>query len=184
VDDHGDLKKIGNSTPRYEYNFRLGGNFYNFDVSMFFQGVGKRKYWASSDLILPFYNRYDCLYAHQSDYWTESNTNAFWPRLWRANASTAFTGVSGCDNQARQSKYLLNMAYLRLKNLTIGYSLPARLAQKIKMEKARIYFSGENLFTKQSSHLPVDPEVNQKESNWGRTFPYQKTVSFGVQITF
>ncbi|MEG1459248.1 MAG: SusC/RagA family TonB-linked outer membrane protein [Acetivibrio sp.] len=182
--DHGDLSIIGNELPRYEYNIRLGANLYGFDIDLFFQGVGKRDYWADSDLIMPFYNRYDALYGHMTDYWTPENTGAYYPRMWSGNASKAFTGVVGSNNQARQSKYLLNMAYLRLKNLTVGYTLPRHLTKKAYMEKVRVYFSGENLFTLQNKHLPVDPEIAQKESAWGRTFPYQRTFSFGLQVTF
>lgn len=184
ADNHGDLSVIGNETPRYEYNFRVGASLWNFDIDVFFQGVGKRDYWATSDLVLPFYNRYDALYEHMADYWTPENTGAYYPRLWRANTAKAFTGVEGSNNQARQSGYLLNLAYLRLKNLTVGYTIPKHITKKACMEKVRVYFSGENLFTFQDKHLPVDPEISQTEAAWGRTFPYQRTLSVGLQITF
>lgn len=184
VDDPGDLTIIGNETPRYEYNFRLGGKFYNFDIDLFFQGVGKRDYWAASDLVLPFYNRTDAMYAHMTDFWTETNTNAYHARPYPGNAANAFTGVTGSNNYARQSRYLLNMAYLRMKNLTVGYTVPANITNKVNIDKLRVYFSGENLFTIQDKNLPVDPEINQTEANWGRSFPYQRTISFGIQLNF
>lgn len=186
-DDHGDLTRIGNSLPRYEYNFRIGGEFYGFDLNVFFQGVGKRELSGrNSDVFMPFQRGYyDVLYAHQADYWTPQNTDAYYPRLWRYfGASNAFTGVYGSNNSIVQTRYLLNLAYLRLKNLTIGYTVPKNIVRKIKVDKIRVYMTGENLFTIQDKHLPVDPEVTQTEHMLGRSFPLQKTIAFGLQVNF
>ena len=184
VDNPGDLSIIGNNSARYEYNFRLGTQLHGFDVDLFFQGVGKRDFWAASDMVLPFYARTDAMYDHMSDFWTLQNPDAYYPNPYPGHDAVALTGITGSNNFARQSKYLLNMAYLRLKNLTIGYTIPARITNKINLSKARIYFSGENLLTVKDKHLPTDPEINQTEAMWGRTFPYQKTISFGVQLNF
>ena len=185
-DDHGDLSIIGYSRPRYEYNFRLGGQFYGFDVNLFFQGVGRRDLAGSgSDVFMPFQRGYyDLLYAHQGDYWTPTNTGAYYPRLWRYSGSTALTGVYGSNNSITQTRYLINMAYLRLKNLTVGYTIPKKATNKINVERIRVYFSGENLLTFKDKHLPVDPEVTQTEHMLGRSFPLLRTLSFGVQATF
>jgi TonB-linked SusC/RagA family outer membrane protein len=185
VDNPGDLTVIGNSTPRYEYGFRVGGSFYNFDIDLFFQGVGKRDYWANSDLVLPLYNRTDALYGNQMDYWTPDNTEAYFPNPYNGHASNAIGSYApGANNFVAQSRYLLNMAYLRLKNLTVGYTLPVTLTQKIGIDKVRVYFSGQNLFEFKDSRLPVDPEINETESQWGRTYPYPRTLSFGLQVNF
>ena len=185
-EDHGDLSIIGYSRPRYEYNFRLGGNFYGFDVNLFFQGVGRRDIaGTSSDVFMPFQRGYyDLLYAHQDDYWTPKNTDAYYPRLWRYSGSTALTGVYGSNNSITQTRYLINMAYLRLKNLTVGYTIPKKVTSKINVDRIRVYFSGENLLTFKDKHLPVDPEVTQTEHMLGRSFPLLRTLSFGVQATF
>lgn len=187
IDDHGDLTRIGNSQPRYEYNFRLGGQFYGFDLNVFFQGIAKRNLsGASSDVFMPFQRGYyDILYAHQADYWTETNTDAYYPRLWRYfGASNAFTGVYGSNNSIVQTRYLLNLAYLRLKNITLGYTVPRSLTSKIKIDKVRVYCTGENFLTFQDKNLPVDPEVTQTEHMLGRSFPLQKTIAFGIQVNF
>ncbi len=192
AENHGDLKVIGNTTPRYQYNFRVGGTFYGFDIDVFFQGVGKRDYWAASDLVLPLYNRTDALYAKQMDYWTEENTGAHFPRPWVGHATNRFlstasstlTGLQGSNNFVTQSRYLLNMSYLRLKNITVGYTLPATLTSRIGIDKVRVYFSGQNLAEFKSSRLPVDPEINDTEAAWGRTYPYPRTLSFGLQVNF
>jgi TonB-linked SusC/RagA family outer membrane protein len=185
VDKHGDLKKIGNTTPRYVYSFRLGATLHGFDIDAYFQGVGKRDYWAASDLILPFYNRTDALYQNQSDYWSLDNTDAFFPRPYPGHASSALAaGTTGSNNFVTQSRYLLNMSYLRFKNLTIGYTIPKSLTEKINVNKVRVYFSGQNLAEITSDNLPVDPEIDDAEANWGRTYPYARTYSLGLQVTF
>lgn len=184
-DDHGDLKVIGNNEPHYLYSFRVGGTFYGFDVDAFFQGVGKRKYWSESDLILPLYNRTDALYEHQLDFWTAENTDAFYPNPYAGHASNAVnSSIPGSNNFASQSRYLTNLAYLRLKNLTVGYTIPEALSKKINVQKVRVYFSGQNLAEWTSQDLPIDPEVDEKEAQWGRTFPYLRTISFGMQVNF
>ncbi|KIC00483.1 TonB-dependent receptor [Flavobacterium sp. KMS] len=185
ADDHGDLSKIGNSTPRYKYGVTLGGKLYGLDISGFFQGVAKRDYWAASDAVLPFYRAPQQMYANQSDYWTPDNTEAYWPNPYYGNESTAFGGATnGMNNFVTQTRYLLNMSYLRLKNVTLGYSLPKEFIKKAGLEKLRIYASGENLVTWADSRLPVDPELDESEIFWGRAYPFTKTWSFGVELSF
>lgn len=185
ADDSGDLSVIGNTTPHYQYGIRLGGHVYGFDVDVFFQGVGESHYWATSDLVLPFYNRTDAMYAHMNDYWTPDNTNAYYPNPYPGHSANAFGAYApGSNNFVAQSRYLLNMAYLRLKSLTIGYTIPKTLSQRIRVDKIRLYTSGLNLLTFKDSKLPVDPEINDTEAAWGRTFPYSKTWSVGLQLAF
>jgi len=185
ADDPGDLSVIGNETPRYQYGIRFGGNFYKFDLDVFLQGVGERKYWAASDLVLPFYNRTDAMYGHMNDYWTPTNTDAFFPNPFPNHAVSAFGGYApGSNNFVAQSRYLLNMAYLRLKSVTLGYSLPKTLCNKIGLDKFRPYITGLNLLTFKDDNLPVDPEINSTEAAWGRTFPFTKTWSMGLQLAF
>ena len=184
-DDHGDLKVIGNSDPHYQYGLRIGSNLYGFDIDMFFQGVAKRDYWATSDLILPLYNRTDALYTHQLDFWTPTNTDAFYPNPYAGHATNAIsTAIPGSNNFVAQSRYLTDLSYLRFKNLTIGYTLPVALTQKANIQKLRVYLSAQNLAEITSKNLPVDPEINETEAQWGRTFPYTRTFSCGLQINF
>ena len=194
-DDHGDLKVIGNTTPRYQYGFRIGGEWRGFDVDLFFQGVGKRDVWTQSAFVMPFMRGADALYENQTSYWTEKNPdqNADFPRLFPGNASRGTISVleQGCNNFYPQTKYLVNMAYLRFKNLTVGYTLPQELTRKAHIQKVRVYFSGNNLMEIiKRSKAPVDPEVNDKEegaklgnATWGRIDPMYRTLSFGLQLT-
>lgn len=194
VDNHGDLKKIGNSTPRYEFGLRMGADYKGFDLSVFLQGVAKRDMWGSSSTTLPGFNTGDGAIASRfcSDYWTENETDAFYPRPWNmGNSVNAF-------NMYRQDKYLLNMAYLRVKNITAGYTLPSELTRKAWIQKARIYVSLENFFTFDHLHgLPVDPEIQTgvgsagllSSSNYqlgraGISTPAFKSFSVGVQLNF
>lgn len=184
VENPGDQKVIGNSTPRYLYGFRFGADWKGFDFDIFFQGVGKRDYWANGPLFIPGYRPGEAWYQHQLDYWTPQNTSAFYPRPTDASESNS------SRNFLCQSKYLINLAYLRCKSLQFGYTLPKSLTTKASIQKARIYFSGENLFEKDHLKLPIDPEVDyttaglNDPNTFGRVYPYRRTVSFGLQIYF
>jgi TonB-linked SusC/RagA family outer membrane protein len=185
--DHGDLKVIGNSQPRYQYSFRIGGSWKNIDVDIFFQGVGKREFWGIGDVALPLYRGSDIMYDHQLDYWTPENTNAKYPRPYSGNATGKIAGLgAGGNNFYPQSKYLLNLAYLRLKNLTIGYSLTPEVLKRLHLQKVRVYVSGQNLADLISNvGVPLDPEITTGESDFiGRTFPFQRGYSCGVQVIF
>ncbi len=196
ADDHGDLKVIGNSTPRYQYSFRLGGEWKGFDLDMFFQGVGKRSIWTQSAFVMPMMRGADAIYANQTSYWTEDNPdpNADYPRMYPGNAGRGTIAVLdlGNHNFYPQSKYMVNMAYLRFKNLTVGYTLPKKISDKIYLQKARVYFSGNNLAELiNKSIAPVDPEINDVEAGvslgngtWGRIDPMCRTFSFGFQLSF
>lgn len=84
---------------------------------------------------------------------------------------------------------MLDMSYMRMKNITIGYSLPQSIIGKLNIDKVRVYFSGENLFEFDNLDLPIDPEVDYTEAGsrdsntFGRVYPYSRNVSFGLQVT-
>jgi TonB-linked SusC/RagA family outer membrane protein len=185
----GDMKRIGNSTPRYEYNGRIGLEYKGFDLDVFIQGVGSRQVWATGGMIIPgYFTEEGVYYAHQTDYWTPENTNAFYPRL--SDMSQPSRYGEGWQNFFPQTKYLLDMSYCRIKNVTVGYTLPRSLLNKIKIDRLRIYGSFENLF--EFDHLgnvPLDPETGVSEGDggnmgFGRVYPYVRTASFGLQLSF
>jgi hypothetical protein len=127
--------------------------------------------------------------AIAGDFWREDRTDAFYPAPYdQAGSSTTL-------NMQVQSRYLLNMAYLRIKNITLGYNLPSALLKKVSINKIRIYTSLENFFTFDNLRgLPVDPEViygysmwNTSNYNLGRTgtgTPAFKSASLGIQLNF
>ncbi|MCF8715315.1 TonB-dependent receptor [Joostella atrarenae] len=184
VGDTGDMKVIGNTTPRYQYGFQFGADWKGFDLSFFMQGVGKRDFWANGPVFIPGYRYAEAWYEHQLDYWTPENTDAYYPRPNDQQQS------NGSMNFLPQTKYLLDLSYLRMKNLTFGYTIPQSLTSKINIERFRVYFSGENLFEFTGSQIPVDPEVDyttaglNDTSSYGRVYPFRRSLSFGLQLTF
>lgn len=190
-DDPGDKEVIGNSTPRFEYGFRLGADYKGFDLSVFCQGVGKREIWGDGPLAIPGYSLGDGAMPQTfaGDFWKEDRTDAFYPRPYEmSKGNDAF-------NMHKQSRYLLDMSYFRIKNITLGYTLPQHLTKHVWMQKARVYLALENFFTfDKLNGLPVDPEevsgysmFNADNYNSGRTgvgVPTFKSVSVGVQLNF
>ena len=188
----GDRVVIGNITPRYDFGFRFGGEYKGFDISVFLQGVGKRKIWGSGQLAIPGYFSKEggMPLAIASDYWTPENTDAFYPRAWNLN------GADEGYVMRAQSKYILDMSYLKIKNVTIGYNLSQALLNRAKIKNARLYMSLENYFTFDKLRgLPIDPEAISGNSplltngnyNLGRTGtsnPTFKSASVGLQIGF
>ncbi|MGN7783281.1 SusC/RagA family TonB-linked outer membrane protein [Niabella sp. 22666] len=189
--DHGDLKVIGNSQPRYNFTFRIGAAYKSFDIDVFAQGVGKRNLWGIGNVIIPMYQGADILYANQTDFWTENTPDARFPNPYVGNGAVGtIAGLSGGSNNFYpQTKYLLNLSYGRLKNLTLGYTLPQFFLSKYHIQKCRFYLSGENLITIKDKNLPIDPEAFDAASTTGggftgRTWPVARTFSFGLQINF
>lgn len=199
IDNHGDLVRIGNALPRFEYALRLGAVYKGFDAEVLFQGVGKRDMWSTSTLFIPHTAGAQMnIFENQLDYWTESNKDAFFPRPYINSEYGSLQGLpgnSGCNNFAPQTKYLANLAYLRVKNVTVGYTLPQNLTQKIYIEKARLYFSVQNLLTFDHIGGVMDPELT---GGWatadsvsgvdmryaGRAMPFNRQWTFGAQISF
>lgn len=187
--DPGDRVVIGNILPQYEYGARVALSYRAFDLSVIGQGVGKRKIWGSGQLAIPgFFAKEGAMpQAIAEDYWTPENTDAFYPRAWNLNGAN-----SGFVMQP-QSRYLLNMAYFRIKNITLGYNMPHHVLRGINIDQARVYISLENMFTFDKLRgLPIDPEAISGYSplagnyNLGRTGtsnPTFKIASVGLNIT-
>ena len=198
---YGDLDIIGNTTPRYEYSFRIDAAWKGIDFSMFWQGIGKRDMLGYSWLTVPGFNITGDGGSAQcfvEDFWYETkdasgnvidaNYDAFYPRA-------ASLGRSRSFNMTDNDRYLLNMAYLRLKNVTLGYTLPQKLTRKAFIDKLRFYVSLENFLTfDHLNGIPIDVEEISgysylNSSNYNSSFtgvgaPAFKSASFGVQLTF
>ena len=201
-EDHGDLIRIGNTTPRYQYSLRLGGSFRGFDLDLYLQGVGKRSMWTQSSFVMPFMRGVDGIYSNQMSYVTADQVakenidqNAWFPALFggsggQGNASSSILDA-GRYNFYPQTKYLVNMAYLRLKNVTLGYTVPTKITNKAGIEKIRVYVATNNLLDiiNHNHGTGLDPEINTGAGSyvngvWGRTEPIYRTYSCGLQITF
>jgi len=184
LDDPGDQKVLGNSTPRYTYAFNAGANWAGFDLSVFFQGLGKMD-WYPGNNADRFWGPYSRPYFSfipkdfEEDVWSPENPNAYFPNLLAYVALNANNELRATNN-----KYMQDLAYLRLKNLTLGYKIPEKITQRFKIQNFRLFVSGENLFTwtKLRSKY-IDPEQAMANID-GRVYPFSKTYSFGIDITF
>lgn len=188
VDNPGDLTILGNTTPRYTYGLNLGGSWKNFDLSIFFQGVARRDWSFGQSAVFrgpaagPMHN--NVLEGHM-DYWRDessalgANYDAYFPRPY-----AQFYGENQ-KNYDRPTDHLLqNAAYLRLKNLQVGYSIPKNIAKKVLLSNARVYVSGENLLTF-SNLMFFDPEA--LAGRWygaGDAYPLSRTMSAGINLNF
>ncbi|MDR1880652.1 MAG: TonB-dependent receptor [Tannerellaceae bacterium] len=180
VDDPGDRRIIGNDAARYTYGITLDAAWNGFDISLFFQGVGKRDAWISSNY---FWGITDHVWAHSlfeihKDRWSEDNPNGYFPKFY-------FNNWTGNDqhtkNERVQTKYLQDASYLRFKNMQIGYTIPSRILNKVNISKLRVYVSGENLATFTNMIKTVDPEF---ATTSGKIYPLQRTWSLGLNLTF
>jgi len=195
VSNPGDRVIIGNDQPRYTYGINLDADWNNFFFSTFFQGVGKQDWYPSVEAEF-FWGQYNRPYNnvptfHLGNMWTPENTNAYFPRTMSRAASNATTRTLG----VAQTKYLQNIAYIRMKNIQIGYNLPASLISKIRASGLKIYFSGENLWSysplyKLVKHLDVentdqsDRILSSGTSGDGYSYPLLKSMTFGLSVVF
>ncbi|MCT4591264.1 MAG: TonB-dependent receptor [Carboxylicivirga sp.] len=173
----GDLVNLGNTTPRYQYGFNLEAQWNGFDINMFFEGVGKQDLTMSGMYFWGITGSqwHSSLFDHNNDYWSPTNTDAYFPRIY-------FGGESG-KNQQTQSKYVINGAYMRFKTLQLGYNLPASWLNKIGLNNCRIFTSIENVgMIYKASKLDLDPVILR--SNSGQIYPPQRTISLGLNVGF
>ena len=178
--DHGDLTVIGNTTPRFRFGLNLNAEWKGFDFSVFFQGVMKRD-WMPGSGEAYFWgaqgNKWQsaCFEEHL-DYWTPENTGAYYPKPYLTG------GIQ--KNQRAQTKYLQSAAYMRCKNIQLGYTLPQNITMKAGISRARVYFSCDNLFTLTSMSSIFDPEALNGGWGIGKLYPLQRTFAFGVNVSF
>lgn len=188
VDSPGDLRIIGNTLPRYSYSARLDGTWNNFDLSLFFQGVGKRNWYpANAQSSYDFWGPYAfpaTSFIHkdfEKNTWSEENPNAYFPR------PRGYQAYSGGALGEVNDRYLQNVGYLRLKNLTFGYTIPLN---KKGLEQIRVFVSGENLWywsPLKKYNKTIDPEItltsNSYRTNSGIGYFYSKSFSINLDIT-
>ncbi|SFF27597.1 TonB-dependent receptor [Sunxiuqinia elliptica] len=165
-----DYKIIGETIPRFTFGLTFNSQYKNFDLGLFFQGVGKADGLIRGQGIMPFVEGGTVQEQHK-DHWTPENRDATFPRL-------AFNET---NNEQVSSFWMKDASYIRLKNLQIGYSFPSRIINRIKAEKLRIYLSGQNLFTIDNFWNGYDVEAPVGNGGY---YPQVKTYSIGVDIKF
>lgn len=167
-----DLVYLGTTQPRYEFGINFGGSWKGFDLSALIQGVGKRSFYLDGEVFQPFRDTWsNYSYSYFSDYWTPENPNALLPRL--------YAGVK--HNYQYSSHWVQNAAYVRMKNLQVGYTFNQNWVKKCKIEKLRLYFSGENLFEFSKLFKYYDPELTMVS---GYMYPIMRSYSLGINVTF
>lgn len=192
VDDPGDRKIIGNSEPRYIYSFGIDLEWNNIFLSAFFQGVGKQDWYPSNEASV-IWGQYNRPYAqmpkwHLNNYWTEDNPDAYLPR-YAGYYAPFYKGTNNAN-----TRYLMDVSYIRLKNLQVGYTLPAKWTDAIKMKKVSVFFSGENLWTwspmyEYTRDIDVTANIYGTDSVLSSTgdgfnYPTLRSYSLGLNITF
>lgn len=188
VDDPGDRKILGNSLPTLSYGISAGFDWYGVDASVFFQGTGNH-YWYPHGQTMNFWGGFSYSYLTYlpKDFlgkvWTEDNPNTYFPR------PRAYGATGGYLAQVND-RYLQNTRYLRLKNLTVGYTVPGKLTSRIGIEKLRVYFSGENLcywspLKKNTKYIDPEATFNHGTGVMNNAYyPWPETYMFGIDITF
>lgn len=189
ADDSGDRSIIGNNQARLLYGITLGADWKGFDMNIFWQGVGKRDFaFGPNDMTYHGFNAQQWwgmnVWEQTVDYWRPEgetndlgpNTGAFYPK--------PYLSIEDSKNRQVQTRFMENASYLRLKNLTIGYTLPSQITEKIRIERARFYVSGENLLTITKLPKHLDPEA-LSNIGWGsgKVHPLRRVYSIGMNIT-
>jgi TonB-linked SusC/RagA family outer membrane protein len=189
VSNPGDRKVIGNTTPRYQYSLTLQADWKGFDFSMFWQGVAKRELMLSDNMFWGFTTPVQSsIFPGHLDYYRDvdgdkykglgKNTGSYFPRPYLNLSMNA-------KNQVPQTRYLLNAAYARLKNMQLGYHMPRSILQKTKLQNIYVYVSCENLATITGMPEHFDPETaNVGVLGNGKSYFSQSAITFGTNLRF
>ncbi len=223
VDDPKDLSVIGNISPRLRFGLNLNFEWNGFDLRAFFQGIGKRDYYPLDYLYWGFYQQpYAGGYQHLTDFYrgsddsdvdrakhsqsyidaglADANTDSKYPimQAWLADRNLGERIDESKGLAIPQTDYLLDASYIRFKNLTVGYTLPKSLTEKINIDRIRIFVSGENLAEWSELKDYYDPEAitdvfyrynpednpDERENGKGYAYPFQRRYSFGINVNF
>lgn len=173
----GDRKIIGNSTRGFQFGINGFASYKNFDFTLILNGVGKRDLNLDGDLLWPYRGQFDHIYKNQLDYWTPDNQNAYFPRVY--GNPTDNSGSNYSRSRYTQTKYLSDGAYLRIQNITLGYTLPNVVLKKLNISKLRIFVAANNLITFDNLPTGLDPD----QSTNG-VYPIMRSFSVGLNLTF
>ncbi len=173
LDNPGDLKIIGNSSPRYSFGLNPEVSYKNWTVNVFLQGLF-RDYMPQNTSWRSFYpfNSGGLEKHWMAESWSEENRDAYFPRP---------TATTDKKNYQPQTRYLQNAAYVRLKNLSVNYNLQHEWIRKAGMSKAQIYFSGMNLWEYTKMYKTLDPE---QRNDLTQEYYFQRIFALGARITF
>ena len=199
LSNHGDLEIIGNQSPRYQYSINMSLNWNGIGISTFWQGVAKKNWYPRYDSGY-FWGQYNRPFGYMLKAHTGSNVyseeldnwdTAYWPRYsaYQTNESSVNRVLTTPND-----RYMQDVSYIRLKNLTVDYTFPAHICRKMRIKGLKVYVSGENLWTSSPMFKycdNYDPEViNAGDSDFrttegdGYSYPMLRTVTLGLNLTF
>ncbi len=174
VKESDDRFVLGNRFPRYSYGFNYGFNWKGLDFSMLWQGVGMRSVWLRGESVEAFHNNNEGpVFDFHIDRWTPKNPNATYPRL--------TVGAESANNAAKSEFWIDNAAYLRLKNVQLGYTFPQSISNKLSMSSLRVFTSLQNALTFTQMKGGWDPETADGS---GRIYPVNRVLAFGLNVKF
>ena len=165
----------GTQQPKTTFGLTLSAGWKNFDLSVFMQGVTGTNRYFSRDVVGSFIGDTSHPSTNWLDAWTPENTNAEWPRLFLEENSIS------SPQRVNSSFWCMNTNYLRIKNVNFGYTLPKTWTSKLGIANAKIYYTGENLFTFDSLPFNADPESPSGNLD---VYPISRSHSFGINVTF
>jgi TonB-linked SusC/RagA family outer membrane protein len=186
----GDVVYLGRSDPRYVFGINMGAEWKGFDFSAIFQGVGQRNIYRRSDWSVPF----GTIWQGHADWWvgktwTPENPNAELPILTTAT-NKGFGGYGGYNYQISDWS-MQDGAYVRLKNIVIGYTLPQAIIERAKIQKLRVYFAANDIWEWSKIQDKWDPEQTANVGAYtGKAYqgydryPFYRLLTFGVNVTF
>lgn len=171
--DSKDRVLIGNNFPRYDYSLNLNADYKGFDLNIFLFGVGKRDNYISGVAVQPFNagNWFASGLESALDRWTPSNTDAKYPRLYNG----------GNGNYVSSDYWLRNGAFMRVKHITLGYTLARNISEKLRIQQLRVYVNTVNPFTFSNYEPGFDPEVSNTN---GSFYPIMRTTTVGINLKF
>ncbi|WP_407429798.1 TonB-dependent receptor [Arcticibacter sp.] len=191
--NHGDLERIGNAMPRFPFGLNMNARWKSLDLSAAMAGVASQDWYPTGDLFWGTYQRPYLSFLRKDlvdNAWRPDDPGTY-PQIYRGYSSLQ----SGRSLYEINNYYLQNVGYLRVKNLTLGYTFPQNWTRKAKIEKLRVFFSGENMFTWSFGGLTryIDPEQAGSAVSYSspgtaddrgdlRDYPMGKTYSFGVML--
>lgn len=183
--DEKDRVYVGSPIPKFTFGLNADITYKNFDFSMFFQGVyGNKIYMQIGKDIEGFYRNLNITKRYVDEHWRPDYPSNIMPRAsWYAST----------NNIRPSTRFLFDGSYIRLKNAQLGYTLPLYIANKLNIQRCRIYVAGQNLFTL-SKYIGMDPELTTSANDpsekdlasgidWG-TYPSSITYMLGINLSF
>jgi TonB-linked SusC/RagA family outer membrane protein len=169
-----DRVPLGNPFPTISFGLDLTAAYRGFDVALNMQGVGKRDVLLGGDMVWALFNAGKIQEWQVREFWSPTNTEATYPIL-------APTSVGSNDIQ-NNSTWVFNAAYLRVRNISLGYTVPVKVLEKTGVSGLRVYAAAQNLFTFDKLPEGIDPLVPNGAT--GNIYPITKLISLGIDVKF